>query len=252
TGYDMERMYACSIANGEFSLRVPYACWLEVDELVLDGKQVRLDFEQRYFDTTPEVVTLAVPLAAATATTSATRLHVLDAETKAELSHVEIATGGDWMQEELIHPGAVGPDRLLVKDGISPLALPMPAKSDRMNGRVVYWIRAEGHAWSRFEHDPSRGGERTVQLERACELSIHLEPRLDIPKAVLRVRTVPDVDKFIAEQRARMEQLTAEDLPPGAPSLAEIRRQFEEEMARLKSGDGMQELINELGRPIAE
>ena len=234
-GYDMERRYTAEIIDGEFSLRVPYGCHLDIEELELDGNTYQLALDEHRFDTTPEPFEIAIPAAASPfLTESAIMLHVIASDTSAELAGVEVITGSGWPGSAADHPGAVSADQVLLEAGASPFPLPRPR---RFRGITSFWARAPGYAWSHFAADPDSEGELTVSLVPSCEILVQLVPPTKIGGALLRVRQPLDLDAMIKERRAELGALKPEDLPPGSPPPEEIRREFEEVLARLQSGN---------------
>src|SRR6185369_10085858 len=158
--YDMDRKYVIPIEKGAFHLRPPYGTHMEVSRLVLGGTSIdlepygALDGNPSLIDTTPALIEIAVSgRAMDAAPEGATTLHVVDAETKAELAHVEIVTGIEWPRSDCAHPGVVEERNVLVRDGVSPLPLPAPRSSHGFQREGIYWVRAEGHAWTRFRQE---------------------------------------------------------------------------------------------------
>jgi hypothetical protein len=240
--YDMSRKYVVPIEKGAFHLRPPYGTHMDVSQLVLDGKAIvlgpagPLDGNPSLIDTTPAPIEIAVPGPALdTAVEGATTLHVVDATTKAELTHVEIVTGLEWPRSDCAHPGVVEPRNVLVRDGVSPLPLPAPRSSHGFQREGIYWVRAEGHAWARFKQETRTGGERTVALAPSVDLDVRLEPNVFAPKAVLRVRGGLVADDVLREGLAALgygEGDDDEEDSTGASSSDELEQKVEEAAAK--------------------
>lgn len=87
----------------------------------------------------------------------ATRLTVLDAETREPLSGLTVVK----RKELELHPGEVEDSEVVERWGISPMTLEPWTLSD-----THYSIRGEGYGWHSFQLDPRVGGERELLLER--------------------------------------------------------------------------------------
>lgn len=221
-GYDMQRKYTANITGGKFELRPPYGTHLHVTSLTLSSRSYALGSGHDLFETVPEPIEIALTANAVDVLpVTPTLLHVVSAETKVELSHIEIVKGIGWRQSDMSHPGRVKPEQLLVQDGVSPL--PMPTKKAVRDGDSnlmedggfmevdgsIFWIRAEGYAWTRIKQRPMAGGERVVELARSCELSVKLEPNVVPKDAVLRVWVEPQRDGSSGEPSLLDARLSA-------------------------------------------
>jgi len=86
-------------------------------------------------------------------------LRVVDANTKEELSGIEVRTAGSLRAgPQWTHPGDDPRMKAVVSDGVSPVRLPDE------KWLVFYWVHAPGHAWTRVDFDHRAGGQRTVEL----------------------------------------------------------------------------------------
>jgi RNA polymerase sigma-70 factor (ECF subfamily) len=89
-------------------------------------------------------------------------LQVVDADSKAELSDIEVRYADGWRANpSWTHPGDHRSLTVLVEHGTSPIELP-----ERKLG-TPYWVHAPGHAWTRIDFVHETGGESTVELSAA-------------------------------------------------------------------------------------
>jgi len=256
--YDMDRKYVIPIEKGAFHLRPPYGTHMEVSRLVLGGTSIdlepygALDGNPSLIDTTPALIEIAVSgRAMDAAPEGATTLHVVDAETKAELAHVEIVTGIEWPRSDCAHPGVVEERNVLVRDGVSPLPLPAPRSSHGFQREGIYWVRAEGHAWTRFRQETRSGGDRTFALAPEVDLDVRLEPNVFAPKAVIRVRGGLVAEDLLRERIAEFEAADDGDDSTAASSLDELQKTIAEAAAKLAATAMPLEAVAR-GQPLLE
>ena len=101
---------------------------------------------------------------------SGTKLHVVDAVTRAELDDVTLIRCEDRWSHGFARPPVSGEAaKKLVESESSPIELPR-----RINSRSVLWATAPGYAWGRIAIDDFSSGDRTLRLERASELVVFL------------------------------------------------------------------------------
>ncbi|MSR47884.1 MAG: carboxypeptidase regulatory-like domain-containing protein [Planctomycetes bacterium] len=246
-GYDINRIYRADIRGGQVALRVPYGCWLAIESLELAGQKYELDWEGLYHDTATEPFEIAVPGASAGFPTLPLEIHVVDAESKAQLSHVSVVSGGELQTDGFAHPGAITADRILVKEGASPVAVPFPVGGD---GTHVCWIGADGYAWVRCELSSADSGGRVVPLDRAASLRIEVVG--DPPAgSVVRIYEAPDLQRLAAECEAAIDAMDEADLPEGVATKAEFWELVRAQTSEVSAGhEG--DALETVGRRIAE
>ncbi len=236
------------VVDGRVRLRCPYGCLLWIGKVTLDGVEYPLKGEI-VADTTTEPFTIEIPDLESLGGPP-TIVHVVDKETRAELQHVSIAPYDFDRPRELRfvdHPGSVRTERLVVADGISPVRLRDPTGR---KGVAVLHVRAAGYAWTKFQHDWSKPSERTVELERACDLSITLEPSIDATGMVLAVFRLKERDAVIEQYKGYVARFLDEKgsvVPGNEKSVSSLRS----DIAELESSDFAPALIRASGLPCA-
>lgn len=232
------------VVDGKVRLRCPYGCLLWINQVTLDGVEIPLSGGELVADTTTEPFTIEIP-DPETLGGPTTIVHVVDKETRAELPHVSIAPYDLDRPQELrsfvTHPGPVPAERLVVADGTSPVRL--RDRSGRKREERLF-VRASGFAWTTLQHDWTKAAERTVELERACDLSITLDPPIDTKDLVLAVYRTPDRAVAIRD----LERWLA-----GVPSESHEFLEFERgQLDALRSRDFSDALIRSSRTPVAK
>ncbi len=228
--YDMQRTYRATIRDGEASLRVPYSCWLEFESLTLDGEELPVDFVEPACDTTPQPCEVRVRGASAGAGTLDVLLHVVDAETKEELTGVRMALECEFhhhgMPETVSHPGPIALRELLVTSAASPFR---PPKPDPELDCGQFWVGAEGYSWERVTLESHANGERAVALRRAATLTIEVAgappagSKIVVRPVSLREERIAEIEPWLAW----LDEADEADFRPGDSREASRARALE-------------------------
>jgi hypothetical protein len=238
------------VVDGKVGLRCPYGCLLWIDKVTLDGVEFPLNGRDVVADTTTEPFTIEIPDLESLGGPP-TIVHVVDKVTHAELQHVSIVPYSFHQQFPLTsftgHPGSLPTESLLIADGTSPIRL-RDATGRWSQSRL--FVRAAGYAWTTFRHDWTKPGERTVELERACDLSITLEPSIDATGLFIAVFRLKDRNVAIRENREFLAQSLDERVSLG-PDREEVVSKARSDLAELESPDFGAALIRESGMPYA-
>jgi hypothetical protein len=238
------------VVDGKVRLRCPYGCLLWIDKVTLDGVEFPLNGRDVVADTTTEPFTIEIPDLESLGGPP-TIVHVVDKVTHAELQHVSIVPYSFHQQFPLTsftgHPGSLPTESLLIADGTSPIRL-RDATGRWSQSRL--FVRAAGYAWTTFRHDWTKPGERTVELERACDLSITLEPSIDATGLFIAVFRLKDRNVAIRENREFLAQSLDERVSLG-PDREEVVSKARSDLAELESPDFGAALIRESGMPYA-
>jgi hypothetical protein len=238
------------VVDGKVHLRCPFGSLLWIGEVTLDGVEYPLNGHELVADTTTEPFSIEIPGLESLGGPT-TILHVVDKETRAELPHVSIAPYDMDRPSNLRfveHPGSVPTERLVIADGASPVRLRDP--TGRKRGSPLY-VRAAGYAWTKIQHDWSKPAERTVELERACDLSVTLEPSIDATGMVIAVYRLKDRDAVIRQYKGFLSQFLKEQ-GSGPPGHEESISSLRSDLAELESSDFAAALIRATGRPCAK
>lgn len=99
-------------------------------------------------------------------------LRVVDVATGADLHGVSLVRADSFSDEAAGHPGFEFTERRVATGLASPVDVNRHAAALGRWGEQRVLVGAPGYAWSLVEFDFANGGERTVALERAAELSI--------------------------------------------------------------------------------
>jgi RNA polymerase sigma-70 factor (ECF subfamily) len=158
-----------TVAAGKFSARVaadPRSAWVGIGRLVLGGRPA--------FFAKPEGMQSTGPVEVRAQWAPPTLLHVVDAETAAELRHVSIAFRGISRSspEDSYDQGSM---ITLVEDALSPMAVPVPEDEYDHRWYGSFWARADGHAWSHLTLDLHQGGEQTLKLEPSGQIEVTMQ-----------------------------------------------------------------------------
>jgi hypothetical protein len=150
-------------------------------------------------------------------------LHVVDAETRADLSEVSVAEIL-WISPDG-HPGT-DHSKALVEHASSPL--PLPVKLGGLPDALLVW--APEHAWGRIDLSGTAREEFMIALPRSATLEVHLENQAALatyralkcaPCLTMRER---DPQKIIARTLKENADLFDADFADGRrPSEAEVR-----------------------------
>ena len=235
--------------DGKVHLRCPFGSLLWIEKVTLDGVEYPLNGHEVVADTTTEPFKIEIPDLESLGG-PATFLHVVDKETHAELEHVSIAPYDLGRPRELRfsdHPGAVPNERLVIADGVSPVRLRDPTGR---NGQSVLCVRAAGYAWTKYQHDWSKPAERTIELERACDLSITLEPSIDASGMVIAVSRLKEREAVIEQYLGFLARFLDEKgsaVPGNERSVSSLRS----DIAELESSEFAPALIRASGLPCA-
>jgi hypothetical protein len=237
------------VVDGKVHLRCPFGSLLWIGEVTLDGVEYPLNGHELVADTTTEPFSIEIPGLESLGGPT-TILHVVDKETRAELQHVSIAPYDFDRPRELRfvdHPGSVRTERLVVADGTSPVRLRDPTGRKGLAGLHV---RAAGYAWTKFQHDWSKPAERTIELERACDLSITLEPSIDAAGMVIEVSRLKEREAVIEQYQGFLARFLDEKgsvVHGNERSVSSLRS----DIAELESSDFALALIRASGLPCA-
>lgn len=137
-----------------------------------------------------------------------TLLQVYDRATGRELAPVLLVEVDEWPERELGHPGERA---TRARDlGPSPVELAMSGFPDQRS----LFVRSPGYAWARIEIDETRGGDRFVLLDPACELAVEVVGEAHDPGAKLRLFGTAYSPLFEQELRDATTTIV-EALPPG-------------------------------------
>ncbi len=232
------------VVDGRFNLRCPEDHVLGIDDIVLDGRVAWCEVKRWS-------VADRAPIVVRAHWSRPVRLHVIDADSRAELSGViAVATDG-WRTDDNIHPGSYQPEDVLAGDAISPIELEVRSRSSFVRWEQKLCVSAPDHAWNSIQVDFRTGADVTIELVRGGELVVEIvgdpaplaSPRAgrrdaDHSAAVLRLRTpspmveIPDADTLIAEAMTRISGLSADEMreafPDGqVPSEEELRTELE-------------------------
>ena len=80
-----------------------------------------------------------------------------------------------------VHPGPVEGERIVLRDGVSPIGLPTRL------GTETYWVRAPDHAWGMITIDYAQGGERILSLSLGGSVSVALRNLSKPDSTLLRI-----------------------------------------------------------------
>ena len=157
--------HVVGVESGRWRFRAPLGSQLSVGPMQLGGRAAfpetsRLDLPPRAADGDSVAVALRARWA------PLCRLRVVARAGGQDLSGIELVGGLGGARGRLVHPGEGGAP--LAREATSPIQLPDLASTQ------TYWARAPGFAWGRITFDHREGGERTLALEPACELVVHL------------------------------------------------------------------------------
>jgi hypothetical protein len=140
------------VDHGEWHARVPKGSLIVFIALTADDRPALLS-ELNLIQPNPE------PIVVRGQWLKHGSLRVIDAETKQELSDVEVRCASGWRAiPEWTHPGDDERIKTVVDHATSPIDLP-----DR-TWLTPYWVHAPHHAWCNVTFDHKVGGQRTVEL----------------------------------------------------------------------------------------
>ncbi len=201
--------HGVEVTAGRFAVRVPADRELGVSRIELGGRVAVPDgIPARYR------VEDGMQIELRARWVQSTLLHVIDAETKRELSDVTVVRALGWPRSDLRHPGDHPTDRIVIGPGVSPLEIPPGDGSAR-----TFHVGAPGRAWERVQFEGGGGGERFVELGPAGDLDVALLGDLSCPGLVLRVRGTDQ--RLIAEvDVATRASIELEGLPVGELDVA--------------------------------
>jgi hypothetical protein len=192
-----------TVSAGRFTVAVPRATQLSIDNLVLGGQPLRDEYDS-----------LEIPanghLALRAHLTSRALLRVVDSTAGNDLGGVVIVQCMDQLLDGLAHPGSAQLASV-VEHARSPVELPDES------GTVEYWVRATGFAWKLISYDHSAGGERIVKLEAGGAVDVRLDNFDAASKAVVRFRGVLADNSVVLEAKPDEQgRCTLEHLAPGS------------------------------------
>jgi len=160
-------------------------------------------------------------------------LRVRSAETGADLAQVAIARAGDWLSDDMAHPGASA-GKPIGSGLTSPidLAALLPEES----GTEPLYAHAPGFAWGRIEIDFDAGGQRILDLGPGGGLRVAVAG--EAPKdAMLRLHAVGDGTRpWLEHPFARELELTG--IAPGAYRITCELGEWFRKTVELGSADG--------------
>jgi len=192
-----------TVNEGRFTVSVPRATQLSIDELILGGQPLKDKFDRLEIPADGHLALRARLLPRA-------RLRVVDSTAGNDLDGVVIVRCLETKFEEFAHPGSVVVTPVVDK-ARSPVELP------DLVGTAAYWVRATGFAWKQISYDHSAGGERIVKLQPGGAVDVRLDNFDADSEAVVRFYGA-DADESPVLQATPDEQgrCTLEHLAPGS------------------------------------
>ena len=143
------------------------------------------------------------------------RLHVVDAETKKELTDVQVFRSRSWSDSSTLHPGSDVELQRLVDSGKSPVLVPAPDEV-RPDATTTLWVRAPGYAWLALKVVSAEGGVREAPLVRGGSVRIAITGKVpEAPKVALRVYDPANGRPLLDLAIGRSAPESLEDLAPG-------------------------------------
>jgi hypothetical protein len=188
------------LIEGQWKTKVPATCQLSFEVFKLDGGIAAWLLEgekappagkRRFEDPGPRERGLPIPkerrLAVRARFVPPCRVHVFDATTDAELTHVvavldvyhdevHSSIGNRHALGELqIHPTPWWKADLRASDSASPLALSFDMDGTFPSWSEDLWVHAPGYCWAGVAVDYRVGGDTTVKLARGGTLTVNVE-----------------------------------------------------------------------------
>jgi hypothetical protein len=160
------------VTEGRFALHVPTGCDVEVGDLSLGERVALVDGSGFRVESGVEFVVRAHWSARRT---DGRWLHVVDAQSRADLQGVTILHANRLRSLALAHPGDLSIYSTLAADKPSPLDVG-PCLDDPALGNVVNtWIGAPGHAWASVRFVRGSFVDRVVELAPGADLEVRVE-----------------------------------------------------------------------------
>ncbi|MCP3915783.1 MAG: sigma-70 family RNA polymerase sigma factor [bacterium] len=169
--------------DGSFTVTAPEHAFIGASRIEAEGRIAAIE-------RTPFIVAPDAVMEVRAAWAKEGWLRVVDGETGAELSGVEVRRRWRWRAiGRALHPGDLPEVEVIATDAASPVSLPgLPVK---WRTTVAHWVRAPGFAWQRTDIDLNSGGTRTVELAASGGLAVEVLGQQ--PQKPLRVRAfTPD------------------------------------------------------------
>jgi hypothetical protein len=172
------------VRDGRWSAEIPPGMNWQVRSITIDGRLAALDSDSPSWITTKAVMEEVALLAEVVRPMT---LRVVDADTGRDLTGLIVVHKGGSLNDDLLHPGDVEEEEILLVDATSPVEVPIWDPT-WIEHEAVVWASCDGYAWGRLVFDQVSGGERLLRLRRGGTLDVRLAGVAAADDMVLRLR----------------------------------------------------------------